>query len=42
MITRGEWKGSIAINKNEVVECEIQKNLKIVDLTLIKNITGAR
>ena len=32
MITRGE-KGSIAINKNEVVECDIQKNLKIVDLT---------
>ena len=32
MITRGE-KGSIAINKDEVVECDIQKNLKIVDLT---------
>ena len=32
IITRGE-KGSIAINKNEVVECDIQKNLKIVDLT---------
>ena len=32
VITRGE-KGSIAINKNEVVECDIQKNLKIVDLT---------
>ena len=32
VITRGE-KGSIAINKNEVVECNIQKNLKIVDLT---------
>ena len=32
VITRGE-KGSIAINKNEVVECGIQKNLKIVDLT---------
>ena len=32
VITRGE-KGSIAINKNEVVEYEIQKNLKIVDLT---------
>ena len=32
VITRGE-KGSIAINKNEVVEYEIQKNIKIVDLT---------
>ena len=32
MITRGE-KGSIAINKNEIVKCDIQKNLKIVDLT---------
>ena len=32
VITRGE-KGSIAIDKNEVVEYEIQKNLKIVDLT---------
>jgi len=32
VITRGE-KGSIAINKNEVVECHIQKNLKFVDLT---------
>ena len=32
VITRGE-KGSIAINKNEVVECDVQKNLKIVDLT---------
>ena len=32
VITRGE-KGSIAINKNEVVECESKKNLKIVDLT---------
>ena len=32
IITRGE-KGSIAINKNEVIECEGQKNLKIVDLT---------
>ena len=32
VITRGE-KGSIAIDKDEVVECEIQKNLKIVDLT---------
>jgi sugar/nucleoside kinase (ribokinase family) len=32
IITRGE-KGSIAINNNEVTECDIQKNLKIKDLT---------
>jgi len=32
IITRGE-KGSIAINKNEIVECSSKKNLKIVDLT---------
>ena len=32
IITRGD-KGSIAINKNDVVECDIKKNLKIVDLT---------
>ena len=32
VITRGE-KGSIVINKNEVIQCGIQKNLKIVDLT---------
>ena len=32
VITRGE-KGSIAIHKNEIVECDIQKNLKVVDLT---------
>ena len=32
VITRGE-KGSIAIHKNEVVECDGRKNLKIVDLT---------
>jgi sugar/nucleoside kinase (ribokinase family) len=32
VITRGE-KGSIAVEKNEVVECDSQKNLKIVDLT---------
>jgi len=32
VLTRGE-KGSIAINGGEVVECDIQKNLKIVDLT---------
>ena len=32
VLTRGE-KGSIAINKNEVVKCGIQKNLKVIDLT---------
>ena len=32
VITRGE-KGSIAIQNNEVYQCESQKNLKIVDLT---------
>ncbi len=32
VITRGE-KGSIAIKKDEVVECESKKNIKIVDLT---------
>ena len=32
IITRGE-KGSIAINKGEVIECNSKKNLKIVDLT---------
>ena len=32
VITRSE-KGSVAINQSEVVECESQKNLKIVDLT---------
>ena len=32
VITRGE-KGSVAINGEKVTECEIQKNLKIVDLT---------
>ncbi len=32
VITRGE-KGSIAINKSHVLECDIQKNLKILDLT---------
>ena len=32
VITRGE-KGSIAINGDEIVECESKKNLKIVDLT---------
>jgi len=32
VVTRGE-KGSVAIQKNEVVDCESKKNLKIVDLT---------
>ncbi|MDC0205235.1 adenosine kinase [Pelagibacteraceae bacterium] len=32
VVTRGE-KGSIAVQKNEVFECNSQKNLKIVDLT---------
>jgi len=32
VITRGE-KGSLAIQKNEVIECDSNKNLKIVDLT---------
>ena len=32
IITRGE-KGSIGIHKDNLVECDIQKNLKIVDLT---------
>ena len=32
VVTRGE-NGAIAINGTEVVECGIQKNLKIVDLT---------
>jgi len=32
VLTRGE-NGAIAINGNDVVECGIQKNLKIVDLT---------
>tara|TARA_B100000029_G_scaffold510347_1_gene601580 strand:+ start:896 stop:1825 length:930 start_codon:yes stop_codon:yes gene_type:complete len=32
VVTRGE-KGSIAIQKNQVVECKSKKNLKIVDLT---------
>jgi len=32
IITRGE-KGSIAIKNDELVECNIKKNLKIVDLT---------
>ena len=32
VITRGD-KGSIAIQKNKVVECKSKKNLRIVDLT---------
>jgi len=32
VITRGK-KGSLAIQKNEVIECDSKKNLKIVDLT---------
>jgi len=32
IITRGD-KGSVAINKDKVIECEARKNLKIVDLT---------
>jgi len=32
VITRGE-KGSVAMQKDKVVECDIQKNLKIADLT---------
>ena len=32
VITRGA-NGSIAINKNEVVECESKKDIKIIDLT---------
>ena len=32
VVTRGE-KGAVAVNGNEVVEIDIQKNLKIVDLT---------
>ena len=32
VITRGE-KGALAVNKNEVVECPAEKNLKIKDLT---------
>ena len=32
VVTRGE-KGAIAVKGNEVVECEVMKNLNIVDLT---------
>ena len=32
VVTRSD-KGSVVINKNEIVECECGKNLKIIDLT---------
>ena len=32
VVTRSD-KGSVAINQTEVIECESQKNLKIIDLT---------
>ena len=32
VVTRGE-KGAVAVNGEEVVECDIHKNLKLVDLT---------
>ena len=32
VVTRGE-KGSVAINKNQIIECESKKNLDIKDLT---------
>jgi sugar/nucleoside kinase (ribokinase family) len=32
VVTRGE-KGSVVISKNEIAECDAQKNLQIVDLT---------
>jgi len=32
VVTRGE-KGAVAVNGNEIIECGIQKNLKIIDLT---------
>ena len=32
IVTRGE-KGAVAVNGDEVVECDTQKNLKIIDLT---------
>jgi sugar/nucleoside kinase (ribokinase family) len=32
VVTRGE-KGSVAINKNQIIECESKKNLNIKDLT---------
>ena len=32
IITRGE-KGAVAVNGDEVIESDVQKNLKIIDLT---------
>ena len=32
VITRGE-KGSLAITKSQIIECDSKKNLKILDLT---------
>src|SRR6056300_1622926 len=32
VVTRGE-KGAVAINGDEIAECDIQKNIKIIDLT---------
>jgi sugar/nucleoside kinase (ribokinase family) len=32
VVTRGD-KGAVAINGNEIIECDIQKNLRIIDLT---------
>ena len=32
VVTRGE-KGAVAVNGKEIVECNIKKNLNIVDLT---------
>ena len=32
VVTRGD-KGAVAVNGNEIIECDIQKNLKIIDLT---------
>ena len=32
IVTRGE-KGAIAINGDDVIESDVQKNLKIIDLT---------
>jgi len=40
VITRGE-KGSVAIENNEVTECESKSNLKIVDLTGAGDLFGA-
>ena len=40
VITRGE-KGSVVINKNDVFECGVQKNLKIIDLTVAGDLFAA-